>query len=170
MIRVISTIFTASPTVQCVGWSGPSRYCTWPCLLVASATEKGKPLLRTELEWHSFEECPPPYDRDIVVHLIDRTLNYYICAHQFAIGRSRPSRPICRCGLAINWTYPSTSEAHYPTPAEELAAGLPSCQASFWSQSRRHSRRQQRVREPREYRRKASTSRNPPCQPLPKEL
>jgi hypothetical protein len=62
------------------------------------------------------------------VHLIDRTINYYICAHQFAIGRSRPSRPICRCGLAINWTYPSPQAI--ATTAPDLPP-VPGRHASF---------------------------------------
>jgi hypothetical protein len=43
-------------------------------------------IVRTELEWRSFEECAPPYERGIVIHLVDRSGGYYDIAHRFAHG------------------------------------------------------------------------------------
>ena len=83
---------------------------------------------------------------------------------------SSPFGGYCRSGCLAN-SNSGGGAGHNCTSADNASEpGISSYQASFWSQSRRHSRRQQRARETRECRRKASTCRNPPCQPVCKRI
>ena len=83
---------------------------------------------------------------------------------------SSPLGGYCRSDWLAN-SNSGGGAGHNCTAADNASeAGISSCQASFWSQSRRNSRRQQRARELREYRRKASTRRNPPCRPIRKRI
>ena len=106
----------------------------------------------------------PRQDRWRACQLISLSLGGYCRSDWLANSNSGD-------GAVHNYTpADNASEAHIPIPAEEFAAGIPSWSGTSWSRSRRHSRRKQRAREPREYRRKASTSRNPPCQPVCKRF